>query len=241
MHSNKWVLDSQPSWCHPIANQGLWVNSRSICDKSTNGEKDRFRVEKFHNVPRNSHTIYIGTRCLSLIYPLLYSALIRWWSNAAERKPGPDIVCQNTTGKQLMTRRRNEARSSGETLGFSFGEKPLSAHGRRPTWWTPPCRRGGILFFYTTSIRVNVCFCTHAATADLNAVTTELRFHARRRSLFRLLPKKKKEKLPPRFHMNKRLLCAHFYQPSLSYWEQSAPGSADGEILQSHQQLWDKC
>lgn len=99
------------------------VNSSSICDKSTNGQKDPFQLEKLHNVLWKSHTVDIGTRCLFLIYPPLYSALIRWWFYAARRKPAADIVCQNTVAKKLMTRRRNEARSLGETLGFSFGEK----------------------------------------------------------------------------------------------------------------------
>lgn len=85
-----------------------------------------------------------------------------------------------------MTRRRNEAKLSGGTLWFSFGEK---CGATERTWATAHLNDAALqmqrdLIFYTTSVRVKVRLCTHEAMADLNAVTTEPCFHLRPCSIF---------------------------------------------------------
>lgn len=104
-----------------------------------------------------------------------------------------------------MTRRRNEARSFGETLWFSFGEK---CGATERTWAAAHLIDAALqmqrdFIFCTTSIRVKVRLCTHEAMADLNTVSTEPCFHFRRCSIFQLI----KGKLPSRFQKNKRFLC----------------------------------
>lgn len=120
-------------------------------------------------------------------------------------------------GEEADDTEENEARSSSETLGFSFGEKCRTAER---TWAAAHLIDAALqmqrdFIFYTTSIRVKVRLCTHEAMADLNTVTTEPCFHLRSCSIFQLLGKKREEeKLPSMFQMNKRLLCA--FLPAVS-------------------------
>lgn len=165
------------------------VNSSSICDKSTNGQKDPFQLRKNFTMSFESHILLT-----------LEPAVFFWSTRRSTRHSlGGDSMQPRENQQRILCvkiwRRRSWwhggetrpgpwARPWGSHLGRNA--EPLREHGRRPTWSTPPCRCRGIWFFYTTSIRVKVRLCTHEAMADLNTATTEPCFHLRSCSIFRL-------------------------------------------------------